>query len=110
PDEAAKLSAAVDGGRPRGLLSYYPPFHALAMPYVNGPMILAHEILWQTTGNQAYCARAEDLAQRAVTAYGHFWMGPQYDFWFIRTFLEFAQRDKNPAWLGFADQIATKAL
>jgi hypothetical protein len=111
PDEAAKLSAAERGESPRlRLLGNYPPFAPSPMPYVNGPMILAHRIICDSTGIQSYCARAEDLAQRATTAYQHFWMGPQFDFWFIREFLEFAQRDNNPVWLAFSSQIATKAL
>jgi hypothetical protein len=111
PDEAAKLNAAERGESPKlRVLGNYPPFAPSPMPYVNGPMILAHRIICETTGDQAYCARAEDLAQRAVTVYQRFWMGPQFDFWFIRTFLEFARRDKNPAWLAFSNRIATKAL
>jgi hypothetical protein len=114
PDEAAKLQAAGDAtpapGEAQSAFNNYPPFAPSPMPYVNGPMILAHRIICDSTGIQSYCARAEDLAQRATTAYQHFWMGPQFDFWFIREFLEFAQRDNNPVWLAFSSQIATKAL
>src|SRR5262249_60411128 len=67
PDEAAKLSAAERGESARlRLLGNYPPFAPSPMPYVNRPIILAHEIICQTTGDQSYCARAEDLARPAT--------------------------------------------
>jgi hypothetical protein len=114
PDEAAKLEAAgrpaPAGGEAHSSLHYYPSFHALAMPYVNGPMILAHRIICDETGTKSFCARAEDLAARTLQVYRHFWMGPQFDFWYARTMLEFAQMDNNGDWYGIIQRNARRAL
>ena len=114
PDEAAKLEAAgqaTPGGREAGsALDYYPPFHALPMPYVNGPMILAHQIICEETGMNSFCERARQLAATTVRVYQRFWMGPQFDFWYVRTMLEFAQRDTTGDWSGIAQRSARSAL
>jgi hypothetical protein len=114
PDEAAKLEAAGQrvppAGEARSSLNYYPPFHALAMPYVNGPMILAHRIICDETGRQEFCARADDLAARTVQVYRRFTMGPQFDFWYLRTMLEFARMDNNGDWYGIIQRNARSAL
>jgi hypothetical protein len=114
PDEAAKLEAAgqsVPGaGEARTALDYYPPFHAMPMPYVNGPMILAHRIICDETGAKSFCVRADDLAARTLQVYGHFWMGPQFDFWYLRTMLEFTRLDNNGDWYGIIRRNARRAL
>ena len=114
PDEAAKLSAAgqpvpAPGGA-HSALDYYPAFHALPMPYVNGPMILAHRIICDETGRQDFCQRAADLAARTLQVYQRFWMGPQFDFWYVRTMLEFARLDGNGDWYGIVQRNARSAL
>jgi hypothetical protein len=114
PDEAAKLSAA--GGQAgtaagaRTASNNYPPFAPSPMPYVNGPMILAHRIICEETGKTSYCQRARQLAATTLSVYRRFWMGPQYDFWYVRTMLEFAQRDNDPAWYGIVERNARSAL
>lgn len=114
PDEAAKLEAAVHAtpgpGEAHSALDYYPPFHALPMPYVNGPMILAHQIICEETGMSSFCERARQLADTTLRVYQRFWMGPQFDFWYIRTILEFAQRDTTGDWYGIAERSARSAL
>ena len=66
PDEAAKLEAAgtpVPGpGEAQSAFNNYPPFAPSPMPYVNGPMILAHRIICDETGKKSYCQRADQLA------------------------------------------------
>ena len=114
PDETAKLEAAgqqvPDPGQARSALDFYPPFHALPMPYVNGPMILAHRIICETTRQKSFCDRAADLAARTLRVYGRFWMGPQFDFWYVRTMLEYAQMDDSANWYGIIRRNARSAL
>jgi hypothetical protein len=114
PDEAAKLAASGQpvpaAGEARSALDYYPAFHALPMPYVNGPMILAHRIICEETGTKSFCDRATDLTARTLQVYQRFSMGPQFDFWYVRTMLEFAQLDNNGNWYGIVRRNARSAL
>jgi Glycosyl hydrolase family 76 len=114
PDEAAKLEAAGQAaplaGDARSASSYYPGFDPLPMPYVNGPMILAHRIICEQTGWSSYCERARQLAAITLSVYDRFWMGPQFDFWYVRTMLEFARMDQSADWYGIAQRSARTAL
>jgi hypothetical protein len=113
PDEAAKLEAAgtpVPAPGEAQASNNYPPFAASPMPYVNGPMILAHRIICDQTGKKSYCQRAQELANTTLAVYRRFWMGPQFDFWYVRTMLEFAQEDNNGNWYGIAQRSARSAL
>jgi Glycosyl hydrolase family 76 len=114
PDQAGKLEASGQPvpapGEAHSALDYYPPFHALPMPYVNGPMILAHRIICDETGRISFCQRAADLAARTLRAYQRFRMGPQFDFWYVRTMLEFAQLDGSGNWYGIVRRNARSAL
>jgi hypothetical protein len=87
-----------------------PPFVSTPMPYVNGPMILAHRIICEQTGRISFCQRADDLAAKTLQVYQRFWMGPQFDFWYVRTMLEFAQLDNNGDWYGIVQRNARSAL
>jgi hypothetical protein len=114
PDEAAKLEAAGEPAAPPGQAETakrnYPPFDAVPMPYVNGPMILAHRIICEQANEKPYCERADQLAAATLARYRRFWMGPQYDFWYVRTMLEFAQMDNSANWYGIAQRSARSAL
>jgi Glycosyl hydrolase family 76 len=114
PDEAAKLEASGQRvpapGEARSAFNNYPAFAPSPMPYVNGPMILAHRIICEQTGVKSFCARAADLAARTLQVYQRFWMGPQFDFWYVRTMLEFAQLDNNGNWYGIVQRNARSAL
>jgi hypothetical protein len=114
PDEAAKLVAAGQPvpapGEARSAFNNYPPFAPSGMPYVNGPMILAHRIICDETDKVSFCQRAEQLAARTIEVYERFWMGPQFDFWYVRTMLEFAGRDNSANWYGIAQRSARSAL
>jgi hypothetical protein len=114
PDEAAKLEAAGGAtpgpGEAQSAFNNYPPFAPSPMPYVNGPMILAHQIICDTTGKKTFCQRAEQLAATTLAVYRRFWMGPQFDFWYARTMLEFARDDNNGNWYGIAQRSARSAL
>jgi len=114
PEEAAKLEASGQEvsapGEARSAFNNYPPFAPSPMPYVNGPMILAHRIICEETGDSAYCLRAQQLAGRTLQVYRRFWMGPQFDFWYARTMLDFARRDKSANWFGIAQRSARSAL
>ena len=114
PDEAAKLEASGQSvpapGEARSAFNNYPPFAPSPMPYVNGPMILAHRIICEQTGRTPFCQRAADLATRTLQVYQRFWMGPQFDFWYARTMLEFAELDDNGNWYGIVQRNARSAL
>ena len=114
PDEAAKLEAAGSPtpapGEAQSAFNNYPPFAPSPMPYVNGPMILAHRIICEETGKKSFCQRADQLAAATVAVYRRFWMGPQFDFWYIRTMLEFARLDNNGDWYGIVQRNARSAL
>lgn len=114
PDEAAKLEAAGGAtpapGAAQSAYNNYPPFAPSPMPYVNGPMILAHRIICEETGNDSFCRRADQLAATTLAVYRRFWMGPQFDFWYVRTMLEFAQMDDSGDWYGIAQRSAQSAL
>jgi hypothetical protein len=114
PDQAAKLEAAGEAipepGEAHSAFNNYPPFAPSPMPYVNGPMILAHRIICEQTGKESYCQRAEQLAATTLWVYRRFWMGPQFDFWYVRTMLEFAQDDHEGDWYGIAQRSARSAL
>jgi hypothetical protein len=114
PDEAAKLEASGQSvpspGEAASAFNNFPPFAPSPMPYVNGPMILAHRIICEQTGRQSFCQRAADLAARTLQVYQRFWMGPQFDFWYVRTMLEFAQMDNNGDWYGIVQRNARSAL
>src|SRR5213078_4120561 len=101
-DEAAKLEAAGQPTPGRGeaqtAFNNYPPFAPSPMPYVNGPMILAHRIICEETGQNSYCQRAAQLAATTLAVYQRFWMGPQFDFWYVRTMLEFGLQDGSGDW------------
>jgi hypothetical protein len=73
-------------------------------------MILAHRIICDETGKKPYCERADQLAAATLSRYRRFWMGPQYDFWYVRTMLEFARLDNNGDWDGIAQRSARSAL
>jgi Glycosyl hydrolase family 76 len=114
PDEAAKLEAAGTPvprpGEAGSAFNNYPAFAPSPMPYVNGPMILAHRIICDETGKKAYCQRADQLAATTLQVYRRFWMGPQFDFWYSRTMLEFAKLDNNGDWYGIVQRNARRAL
>jgi Glycosyl hydrolase family 76 len=114
PDEAAKLEASGQPtpapGEARSAFNNYPPFAPSPMPYVNGPMILAHRIICEETGQEHYCERADQLATTTLQVYRRFWMGPQFDFWYARTMLEFARLDNSGDWYGIAQRSARRAL
>jgi glycosyl hydrolase family 76 len=114
PDEAAKLEAAGQAtpapGEAQSAFNNFPPFAPSPMPYVNGPMILAHQIICEETGKKAYCQRAAQLAAITLGVYQRFWMGPQFDFWYVRTMLEFARLDANGDWYGIVQRNARSAL
>jgi Glycosyl hydrolase family 76 len=106
----SSTGTTTSGAEARSAFNNYPPFAPSPMPYVNGPMILAHRIICQETGQQSYCQRAEQLAAQTLVVYQRFWMGPQFDFWYVRTMLEFAQLDPAGDWYGIAQRSGRSAL
>jgi hypothetical protein len=82
-----------------------------AMPYVEGPMIAAHQTLCRATGMQAYCIRAQQLAANAYGLFGaHFGMGPQFDSVYVHWMLDYYSHGGDPAWYALGQKVATDAI
>jgi hypothetical protein len=81
------------------------------MPYVEGPMIVAHQTLCQATGMQSYCVRADQLAASAHGAFGEqFGMGPQFDAVYVHWMLHYYAHGGSPAWYGVGAKAADDAI
>src|SRR3954454_3464687 len=85
------------------------PDGGIAMPYIEGPMIEAFGVLCKATGDGSWCARAEDLAGRAVERFLTLTMGPQCDSIYIRSLLELYRRDGHRRWYDVAAAVAKRA-
>jgi hypothetical protein len=111
PEEAAKLAAgATPATRASLLVSDEPPFVPLAMPYVQGPMIVAFHGLCETIHDLSFCERARGLAERSAARFPYPDMGPQYDQVFIRDMLEYGTRTGDVTWYRLAKRNAKRAL
>ncbi|GAC1324165.1 MAG: hypothetical protein NVSMB25_21370 [Thermoleophilaceae bacterium] len=82
----------------------------IAMPYVEGPMIEAHEVICQATGDLSRCGRAAALAGRAARRFQNLAMGPQFDAIYLRTMLDYGQSSGDRRWRALAEGQATRAL
>jgi hypothetical protein len=80
------------------------------MPYVEGPMALAFELVCRSTGDSGWCARAETLADRTVKRFPVLTMGPQYDAIYVRALLELYRLDGNRRWYDVAAAASDRAL
>src|SRR3954453_7193947 len=81
------------------------------MPYVEGPMIAAHQTLCETTGMQAYCLRAQQLAANAYGLFGaSFGMGPQFDAVYVHWMLDYYAHGGDRAWYGVGTKVASDAI
>jgi hypothetical protein len=73
-------------------------------------MASAFAIICATSGDQAYCREAEELAQRAADRFPTLTMGPQYDAMYVRSLLELYRLDHNPRWYQIAADAADRAM
>jgi hypothetical protein len=81
------------------------------MPYVEGPMIVAHQRLCQATGVQSYCERAETLATNASHFFGdRMRMGPQFDTVYIHWMLDYYSHGGGTAWYQLAQKVKNDAI
>jgi Glycosyl hydrolase family 76 len=81
------------------------------MPYVEGPMIVAHQTLCETTGVQAYCIRADQLAASALGFFGYrMAMGPQFDAVYVHWMLEYYAHGGGSTWYGLGTKVASDAM
>ena len=78
--------------------------------YVEGPMIEAHRVLCDATGDNAHCQRAAQLADAAYDWFGqdvnH---GPQFDTIYLRSMLYLYTRDHDRRWYDLAVHNADRA-
>ena len=81
------------------------------MPYVEGPMIGAHETICRAAHDAHACARAEALAEASLSRFGedvnH---GPQYDTIYLRWMLDLSTHDHDSRWYALAYRNAHRAL
>jgi hypothetical protein len=78
-------------------------------PYVEGPLVEAHQILCQS-GQQASCARARELANACWKRFeARLQMGPQYDTIYLHWMLVYSSQTGDSRWPALATQMATDA-
>jgi uncharacterized protein YyaL (SSP411 family) len=78
-------------------------------PYVEGPLVEAHQILCQT-GQQAACARARELADASWKRFeARLEMGPQYDTIYLHWMLAYSSQTGDNRWPALAAQMAANA-
>ena len=80
------------------------------MPYVEGSMIQAHQVLCQATGDRSLCDRAAFLARRADARFQALSMGPQFDTIYLRTMLAYGHDAGDGRWRQLAQDEAQRAL
>jgi uncharacterized protein YyaL (SSP411 family) len=80
------------------------------LPYVEGPMAVAFAVLCRSTGDRAWCTKAESLADRAVKRFPQLTMGPQYDSMYVRSLLELYRFDGNRRWYDVAAAATNRAV
>jgi hypothetical protein len=78
-------------------------------PYVEGPLVEAHQILCQA-GQQAACARARELAKACWDRFeARLEMGPQFDAIYLHWMLVYAAQTGDSRWPALAAQMALSA-
>jgi hypothetical protein len=83
---------------------------ASAVTYVEGPLIEAHRVLCDATGDASRCKRAEELADAAYQQFGReLDMGPQFDTIYLRSMLQLYARDHDRRWYDLAVANAERA-
>ena len=85
------------------------PDGGTSMPYIEGPMIETFAVLCRATGDHGWCARAADLAGRAVAHFKVLTMGPQCDSIYIRSLLELYRLDGHRRWYDVAAAVVKSA-
>jgi hypothetical protein len=78
--------------------------------YIEGPLIYAQELLCQSTGERALCARAESLKTTALHRFGYLLsFAPQYDAIYLQWMLALYGADHDPALYTMASANARAA-
>jgi hypothetical protein len=78
-------------------------------PYIEGPLVEAHQVLCQA-GQHSACARARELADAAWERFeARLEMGPQYDTIYLHWMLAYASQTGDGRWPALAGQMAADA-
>jgi hypothetical protein len=78
-------------------------------PYVEGPLVEAHQVLCEA-GQQSACARARELADAAWERFeARLEMGPQYDTIYLHWMLAYSSQTGDGRWPALARQMAADA-
>lgn len=109
--QAEKFIAWAERGLPgRGGMYGIRDGDTSPVSYVEGPMIEAHRVLCDATGNAAHCARAAQLADAAYEWFGHdLNHGPQFDTIYLRSVLFLYTRTGDRRWYDLAVANAERA-
>jgi hypothetical protein len=110
-DTARRYTAWADSRlRRRDGLYDSRPTSGVPMPYVEGPMAAAFVVLCHSTGDQAWCSKGENLADRTARRFPTLTMGPQYDAIYVRSLLELYRLDGNRRWYDIAAAATDRAV
>jgi hypothetical protein len=78
-------------------------------PYVEGPLVEAHQVLCET-GQASACARARELADACWQRFQErIAMGPQFDAIYLHWMLVYASQTGDGRWLALAARTAMRA-
>ncbi len=78
-------------------------------PYVEGPLVEAHQILCER-GQRAACERAKELADACWARFqDRLNMGPQFDTIYLHWMLAYAAQTGDRRWVGLASTMAARA-
>jgi len=82
----------------------------IPMPYEEGPVTLAEQLLCQATAQNERCQKAGQMAERLVERFPELAMGPQFDAIYLHTMLQYGQLANDGRWLEMARFEADRAL
>jgi Glycosyl hydrolase family 76 len=78
-------------------------------PYVEGPLVEAHQVLCES-GRQSACARARELADACWQRFAErLNMGPQFDAIYLHWMLAYGTQTGDARWRALATRMATRA-
>jgi hypothetical protein len=79
-------------------------------PYVEGPLVEAHQILCETGAESSACSRAAALARACWKRFEErLNMGPQYDTIYLHWMLVYAAQSGDDRWVALAEATAERA-
>jgi hypothetical protein len=79
-------------------------------PYIEGPLVEAHQVLCEATGEPSQCTRARQLADGSWQRFqDRLNMGPQFDTIYLHWMLVYGAQAADGRWSGLAQEMAARA-